>query len=691
MLSACATTTVAAPQPVASSATPTTATPTTATPTAVPAASAPPPLVAGLDLPGFDTQIRPQDDLYRYVDGTWLLTTKIPPDKSNYGTFTKLADDAEAAVHAVVEAAAAAGGAPGSDTRKIGDFYASFMDTTSVALAGLRPLQPELERIERLHSVRDIYQYIGYNQRIGVNQPIAYYVGQDGHDSSQYLAAIFQTGLTMPDRDYYLKPDDKNAQFRVKFEKYVATLLAIGGDRDAASSAKRVTALETRLANAHWTKVQNRDPVRTYNKVDFAGALRLAPTFDWLAFLQGAGVPANALNIRQPSFVQELARLVRSVPLDDWRVYFRFKLLDTYAPYLAPAFENAAFEFHSHVLRGIEQPPLRWKLAVQAMDGAMGELIGKLYVEKNFSPQAKQRMLALVGNLQQAFDRSIDQLDWMSPATKLEAKRKLGKINVKIGYPDHWRDYTALGVVRNDLSGNIQRANEFEFARQVAKLGKPLDRGEWLMTPQTVNAYYYPPLNEIVFPAAILRPPFFDLAADDAVNYGAIGAVIGHEMSHGFDDQGRQYDGDGNLRDWWTPEDNAKFRARADRLVAQYAAYPIIDNLKVNGELTLGENIGDLSGLAMAYKAWKIALNDRESPTIDAYSGAQRFFFGWATIWRRKYRDDELRMRAVSDPHSPSEYRCNVVVSNLDAFYDAFGVKAGDRLYRAPQDRVKIW
>ena len=669
---------------------------TTPTPVAPPIATivAPPPPPAprsGLDLAGFDPRIRPQDDLYRHGAGNWLTKTEIPADRTNYGPFIKLADDAEASIHEIVEATADGRAVPGSDAQKIGDFYASFLDTTSIALAGIKPLQPELDRIAALRSLRDIYEYIGYNQRIGINEPIALYVGQDARDSTQYLPSLTQSGLSMPDRDYYLKPDAKNAEFRAQFEAYVEKLLAIAGDKDAKSAATRVMALESRIANAHWARVQNRDPVRTYNKVDLAAARKLAPGFDWDAFLQGVGTPLARFNVNQPSYVQELGRLVSQTPASDWRAYFRYKLLDAYAPFMPPAYEQAQFDFKRGVLRGVKENSPRWKRAIQTLDGAMGELVGKLYVEKNFPPEAKARMQGLVGNLLKAFDQSIDQLDWMSPATKLEAKRKLAKVTVKIGYPDTWRDYSTLRVERADLLGNVRRANEFEFARQLGKLGKPLDRGEWLMTPQTVNAYYYPPMNEIVFPAAILRPPFFDPEVDDAVNYGAIGAVIGHEVSHAFDDKGRQYDGDGNLRDWWTFDDNAKFQSRAARLVTQYSGYTVIDNLKLNGDLTLGENIGDLSGLALAYKAWQLSLAGGESPTIDGYSGAQRFFLGWVQIWRRKYRDDELRARAVTDPHSPSEFRCNAIATNLDAFYDAFGVKEGDKLYRPPADRVKIW
>ena len=657
--------------------------------TVVPAT--PPTAKSGLDLTGFDTSVRPQDDLYRYGAGKWLASTEIPADKSNYGSFTKLNDDAEAAIHGLVEKAAASKSATGTDAQKLGDFYASFLDTAAVAIAGIRPLQPELDRIAKLQSARDVYGYIGYNQRLGIGEPLGMAVTQDARDSEHYLVRLFQSGLTMPDRDYYLKNDPKNVEFRAQFELYVAKLLAISGQSDAQSAAKRIAALETRIANAHWTKVQNRDPVKTYNKVDLAAAHQMAPDFNWPAFLIGAGLPVGQFDVHQPSYVQELGRFINQTPIADWRVYFRFKLLDAYAPYLAQPYEDAAFDFHSRVLRGVKEQQPRWKRAIQTMDGAMGELLGKLYVEQNFTPEAKQRMLQLVGNLLKAFDHSIDDLTWMGTATKAEAKKKLAKITIKIGYPDKWRDYTALRVVSGDLLGNVQRANDFEYQRQLNQLGKPVDRSEWLLTPQTVNAYYYPPRNEIVFPAAILRPPFYDQGVDNAVNYGAIGAVIGHEMSHGFDDQGRQFDGDGNLRDWWSAEDATHFRERAARLSAQYSSYTVIDKLKLNGDLTLGENIGDLSGLAMAYKAWQVSLNGAESPTIDGYTGAQRFFFGWAQIWRRKYRDDELRMRVVADPHSPSEFRCNVIASNLDAYYEAFGLQPGDKLYRPPADRVKIW
>ena len=660
-------------------------------PSAAPAAL--PTLRSGLDLDGFDRRVRPQDDLYAFAAGRWLDSTPIPADRSNYGTFTQLEDQAKAAVRTVVESAAAAGAAAGTDQQKIGDFYASFLDSARIDVLGVQPLQEDFAGIAGIRTARDVYLWIGRLQRRGVAHPVQLYIGQDSKDSSVYLTGVYQSGLTMPDRDYYLKPDERSARARVEFEAYVQKLLALAGDRDAASGAKRIAALESRLANHHWSRVDNRDPVRTYNRVDLAAAAKLAPGFDWQALLEGAGLDGRAtvLDINQPSYVRELARLIRMMPVADWRLYLKFRVLDAYAPYLATDFERAHFEFHERSISGVEQPKPRWQRAVQTMDGAVGELVGKLYVEATFPPESKARMVALVENLRRAFAQSIDSLEWMSPATKEEARRKLAKITVKIGYPDRWRDYGSLTIRRDDLVGNVRRSSEFEFDRQAAKLGRPLERDEWLMTPQTVNAYYYPPMNEIVFPAAILRPPFFDPSADDAVNYGGIGAVIGHEISHAFDDQGRQFDGDGNLRDWWTFDDNVRFRARAGRLIEQFGAYSVLDAQKLNGELTLGENIGDLSGLAVSFRAYQLALGGVEAPVIDGFTGPQRFFLGWGQIWRRKYRDDELRRRLVVDPHSPSEYRCNGIVTNLDEFHAAFGLQPGDVLYRPASDRVRIW
>jgi putative endopeptidase len=661
-------------------------------PAPAPVAALPPVLKSGLYLSGFDRAVKPQDDLYRFVNGTWLATTDIPADRSNYGTFTILDDRAQDEVRQLIVAASEQPNrAPGSDAQKAGDFYLSYMDTAHIESLGLTPLAAEIAQIDAIASPRDVARYIGYSQRIGLAQPFAWFSSPDSKNSSVYLGALYQNGLTMPDRDYYLSPDEKFVQFRAKFAVYVEQMLARAGERNAKSAAARIAALETRIANEQWTKVQNRDPVKTYNPMSLPEYQKLAPGFDWTAFFDGMGAPVQRLDVNQPSFIKGMGQLVKTVPVADWRLYFKFQLLDDYAPALSKEFADLEFDFHKRTLNGIQEPLPRWRQAVESMDNTMGELVGRMFVEAHFGAEAKARMLVLVGNLLKAFDASIDGLEWMSPATRAEAKKKLAKITVKIGYPDQWRDYSALTIKRDDLAGNLLNAAEFQHQRYVKRTGGPVDKGEWLMTPQTVNAYYSPSTNEITFPAAILRPPFFDPEADDAVNYGGIGAVIGHEISHGFDDSGRQFDGDGNLRDWWTAEDAAKFKARADGIVAQFSRYSVLDNQHINGELTLGENIGDLSGVAVAYKAWQISLAGKPSPEIDGFTGPQRFFLGWAQGWRRKYRDEEMLKRLKADPHAFSEFRTNGPTANIDAFYDAFGVKEGDRMYRPSAERVKIW
>jgi putative endopeptidase len=662
-------------------------------PAAAPAVAPPPPVLkSGLDLSGFDRSVRPQDDLYRFAGGNWLAKTEIPADRSNYGSFIILDDQAQEEVRQLIVAASEQKDrAPGSDAQKAGDFYLSYMDTVRVESLGLTPLAAEIAQIDAIATPRDVARYIGYSQRIGLAQPFAWFSSPDSKNSSLYLGALFQNGLTMPDRDYYLSPDAKFAQFRAKFAVYVEQMLARAGERNAKSAAARIAALETRIANEQWTKVQNRDPVKTYNPMSLPEYQKLAPGFDWLAFFEGMGAPVQRLDINQPSFIKGMGQLVKTVPVSDWRLYFKFQLLDDYAPALSREFADLEFDFKQRTLNGVPEPRPRWRQAVDSMDGNMGELVGRMFVEAHFSAEEKQRMLALVANLLKAFDTSIDGLEWMSPDTRAEAKKKLAKITVKIGYPDKWRDYSTLTIKRDDLVGNLMRAAEFQHQRYVRRAGGPVDKSEWLMTPQTVNAYYSSSTNEITFPAAILRPPFFDMEADDAVNYGGIGAVIGHEISHAFDDSGRQFDGDGNLRDWWTANDAASFKTRADVVVAQFSGYSVLDNQHINGEFTLGENIGDLSGLAVAFKAYQLSLAGSPAPEIDGFTGEQRFFLGWAQVWRRKYRDEEMLKRLKADPHAFSEFRTNGPTGNIDAFYAAFGVKAGDRMYRPPADRVKIW
>ena len=656
---------------------------------------APPPaatLKSGLDLAGFDRSVRPQNDLYRFVSGTWLANTQIPPDRSNYGSFVILEEQAQEEVRQLIVAAAETPNrTPGSDAQKVGDYYLAYMDEARIESSGLTPLREEMACIDAIATRSDLARYIGISQKLGVGQPFSYRTSPDKKNSSFYIGSIAQRGLTMPDRDYYLSLDARYVEFRAKFVAYVEQLLARAGQRDAKSAAARILALETRLAKEQWTRVQNRDPVKTYNPMEPAAYQQLAPGLDWAAFFAGMNAPAQRLDIRQPSFVASIGQLVKSIPVADWRAYFKFQLLDHFAPALSRQFANLHFDFHEHTLKGVEKPKPRWRQAVDSMDDDLGELVGHLFVDAHFSAASKQRMLELVHNLLRAFDTSIDGLEWMSPDTRSEAKKKLAKITVKIGYPDVWRDYSAYSVRPDDLIGNLVRGATYRLDRHIQRAGGPVDKGEWFMTPQTVNASYNPSTNEITFPAAILRPPLFDPAADDAVNYGAIGSGVGHEISHGFDDQGRQYDGDGNLRDWWTADDAAKFKQRAGVVVSQFNGYSVLDDRHLNGELTLGENIGDLSGLEIAFRAYKLAMQGRAAPVIDGFTGDQRFFLGFAQVWRGKYRDAELLRRTLTDAHSPSEFRVNGPTSNIDAFYDAFGVRPTDRMYRPAGERARIW
>jgi putative endopeptidase len=652
-----------------------------------------PVLGSGVLVSNLDVAVRPQDDLYRHVNGRWLATTEIPPDRSNYGAFTVLQDAAEVDVRALLEEAANnPQRVAGSNEQKAGDFYASFMNEQTIEQQGLKPLEAELERIEQLRTRADLSRYIGYSQRIGIAQPIAYAVGIDEKNSSRYASYLFQNGLSLPDRDYYLAADARMQNVRDKYREYIAKLLEAAGIKDAAANAQHILALETTLARASWTRVESRDAEKTYNRRTMAEVAQSAPHIDWPAFLEGAGVPKiEAIVVSQPSYLEALSSALADVPVSQWREYFRYKLLDNYAEYLPQRFVELHFDFHDRTVSGVDELKPRWRRGVQAVEGSIGELVGRMYVERHFSPEAKRRIDQLVGNLLEAYSQGIDQLQWMSPETKQRAHAKLASFTTKIGYPDKWRDWSKLEVRPDDLIGNTMRANAVTLDRSIAKLTGPIDRTEWLMTPQTVNAYYYPPANEIVFPAAILHPPFFDVNADDAINYGAIGSVIGHEISHGFDDQGRRYDGKGNLTDWWTAADNEEFQRRARALVQQYSSFSPLEGLRVNGELTLGENIADLAGVTMAYRAYQLSLAGRKAPVLDGYTGDQRFFLGWAQSWPRKYRDDEMRKRLLTDPHSPSEYRTNGIVSNLPQFYGAFDVKPTDKLYRKPEERVQIW
>jgi len=648
-------------------------------------------LASGIDMTAMDRAVRPQDDLFRFVNGTWLANTPFPAEYASAGIGIMLFEKAQDDVHAILLEAAAAGDAATPEMRRLGDMYTSFMDEKRVEERGIAPLAPLFAEIDAIDGPKALANFFGTAQGRGISVPLGIYVSPDARNATHNIAYLSQDGLGMPNRDYYLREDDTYKNFRSKYADYLAKLFTLAGQQNGAGRAAKVLDLETQIARVQWTPVENRDPIKTYNRNGIESATALAPKFDWSAFLAGTGLPAGDFVVRQPSYATALGEQMSSADLAVWKDYLTVRTIGAYARVLPAAFVEASFDFNSRTLRGTESLRPRWKRAVAETDGAMGEAIGAAYVARHFPPEAKQRMDQLVRNLLAAFDSGIDSLAWMSDATKAEAHAKLRKINVKIAYPDKWRDYTGLEIGRDDLLGNVMRANQFEWNWQAARSGQPKDPTEWLMTPQTVNAYYQPTNNEIVFPAAFLQPPLFNMAADDAVNYGAIGAVIGHEISHGFDDRGRQYDGDGNLRDWWTAEDNAKFKERAGGLVNQYSSFQALPDLKVNGELTLGENIGDLSGAAVAFAAYKKSLGGAEAPVIDGFTGAQRFFLGYGQAWRTKWREGLIREVVLTDPHSPSEFRANGVVSNMAEFYEAFGLREGDKLWRPAAERVKIW
>ena len=664
-----------------------------------PAPSRLPPLLSGIDFQYFDDSVRAQDNFYQHVNGKWLAATEIPADKSSYGSFIALRDETLDQLHGIVDALQwkeRSVEPADPDQHKIVDLYASFMDEPALEKLGATPLQMQFAQIDALREKADIATLMVRFHQLGIAAPFVPRIRLDAKDPTKYAYDLSQGGLGLPDRDYYLLDDSKLLTMRRQYEAHVAKMLALAGDKSATQNARDILALETALARVQWTKVQNRDPVKTYNRIPFAALTSLAEDFAWNRYLEGSGVAArtDSVIVLQPSYLEGFNKVLRETSLNVWKAYFRWHLLSDFAPYLNKSFVDENFSFYGTTLRGIEQDEPRWKRGIRLLDQAVGESLGRLYVAKYFSPESKERMDRLVNNLLVAYKADIDTLDWMSPATRQRAQEKLAKFSTKIGYPAKWRDYSALQVDRNDLVGNVARASVFEYNRNLNKLGRPVDKTEWDMTPQTVNAYYNPEFNEIVFPAAILQPPFFDPRADDAVNYGGIGAVIGHEISHGFDDQGSQYDGDGKLLGtpgWFGAEDLARFKERTRALVAQYAAFAPVPGYPINGELTLGENIADNSGLAIAYKAYRLSLGERQAPVIDGLSGDQRFFVGWAQVWRSKTRENQAILWIKSNPHSPAEFRGLVPEMNLTSFYTAFEVKPGDKMYLAPDKRVTIW
>ena len=648
---------------------------------------------AGVERSGMDPAVRPQDDLFRHANGHWLKTTPMPAARAYIGGLSETHERTQGQLRVLIEQAAASRNAD-ADAARIDDLYASFMDEATLDQRGLKPLAAELAAIRAVTERQQLAATFGRLVRLGAGAPIALAVGLDDRDSSRYVPTLWQGGLGLPNRDYYLHESDARfREARIRYVEYIGRLLTFADERDVEARARAVLVLEAELAKVQSSEVENRDPVRVYNRVELGRLPELAPAFDWPAFAAATGLAGKTPDVivGQPAYLRGLSSLLQTAPLEAWKAYAMVRLLDEYAPFLGRDFSSARFVFRGMALQGrtVEKP--RWERGVALVDESLGEALGRRYVDKHFPPAARARIETMVANLLEAARESISGSDWMSAPTRAEALAKLATFRAKIGHPKRWIDYTAVKIDRNDLVGNVVRARAFDFERGLAKLGKPVDRDEWGTTPQTVNAYYSASMNEIVFPAAILQPPAFDADADDAVNYGAIGAVIGHEISHGFDDEGSQYDGAGNLRDWWSTQDKARFASKTAALVEQYGAYSPLPGYKIDGELTLGENIADNAGLAIAYKAWQIALGGRQAPVIDGLSGDARFFLGWAQQWRGKVRDEALLQQIKSDPHSPDEFRVNGAVRNHPAFGPAFGVKRGDPMYLAPEAQVSIW
>ncbi|MBN9605526.1 MAG: peptidase M13 [Actinomycetales bacterium] len=659
-----------------------------------------PTLPSGIETEERDSAVRAQDDLFRHMNGRWIERTEIPADKARWGTFYQLAEEAERAVHAIVEEAADA--PAGTDERKVGDLYASFMDEERVEALGWDPIRGDLAAVAAIADVPTLVAELGRLERLGVGGFLHVFIDNDPGDPERYLAFFEQGGLGLPDESYYR--EERFAAIRTAYRAHLERMLGLAGLDAPAERAERILALETELALAHWDNVRTRDANATYNLLPWSGVGALAgdraALLDAWRDAMGVAAPAFAeVVVREPSFVEGLAALWSDDRLEAWRDWLSWQVIRGAAAYLHGEAVLANFDFYGRTLTGAQELRPRWKRGVAVVEGALGEAVGRAYVERHFPPRAKEAMDELVAWLVEAYRRSIGELDWMTDATRQRALEKLEKFTPKIGYPVRWRDYSALDIRPGDLLDNVRAGVEFEFQRELGKIGAPIDRDEWFMTPQTINAYYNPGFNEIVFPAAILQYPFFDETRDAAANFGAIGAVIGHEIGHGFDDQGSSFDGDGRLVDWWTAEDKEAFRARTASLVAQYSALELAQapGYHVNGELTLGENIGDLGGLGIAWKAYLLSLGTDDSgapiapPVIDGMTGAERFFLSWAQAWRTKLRDEEAIRLLTIDPHSPAEFRCNQIVRNLDAFAEAFGVREGDALWLPPEERVTIW
>ena len=646
----------------------------------------------GFDPAELDDGIKPGDDFFAYVNGKWIAENEIPADRSRYGAFDILRDKSDEDVKAIIEEASATENEEGSDQQRVGDLYLSFQDFETRNARGVSPLEPYLSQIDGLTSKDEVFAFFGVAARLGFNAPVGLFAYADAKNPGINTMYLGQGGIGLPEREYYFKDDEKSETLREQYKQLIADIHAMAGWELDSETVATIYGVEETIAQAHMTKEATRNFANNYTRYEQEELTNLVPDVAWDAFLGAFGLPEPGylVSITTP-FFEQLGPILDAVALDDWKHYLRWQLLNSQASRLSRDLDNRNFEFYGKALRGSEEQRPDWKRAVGVVDAGLGELVGKVYVEKHFPPEAKARMDVLVANLVKAYQDSVKALDWMSEETKAEALDKLSKFEPKIGYPKNFRAYEGVTIARDDYFGNLMRIREADVERDISRHGGPVDRDEWGMNPQTVNAYYTPVLNQIVFPAAILQPPFFDLAADEAINYGAIGAVIGHEIGHGVDDQGSKFDGDGNIRNWWTDADRAEFEARTDALVGQYDGYYPFPDLHVNGTFTLGENIGDLGGISIALKAYQASLQGQEAPVIGGFSGTQRVFIGFGRVWRSKIRDEALRTQIATDPHSPGVYRANGSVRNVPEWYSAFQVSEGDGLYLAPEERVKIW
>ena len=652
-------------------------------------------LVSGVHLDALDRSTRPQDDFYQFANGGWLDSTEIPEIYSGYTVYHEVRESVDEALRTIIDEAASGDAGPGTEAQQVGDLYSTWMDTETINALGVEPVQDMLEDVAAIDSFESLSRSMAELARMGVTVPFGTYVYADLKESDRYAVYLGQNGITMPNRDYYLQTDNENfARAREGLPVYIANMLVrIGMPEDAATAAAvEVYALEEAIAKAQWDSVRNRDPQAAYNPYALDSLPELGNNLDWAQAITALGLDdVDKVIVRQPSYFEELNGIIADTPIETWKNYLAFHVMDTAAPLLDETTDTIAFEYRNRILYGQAEQQPRWKRGIQMVNGLLGEAVGKLYVAEYFPPEAKAKMEELVQNVIVTLEDSIDELEWMTEETRIKAREKLSKFTPKIGYPDVWKDYSTLEIIAGDNFGNVRRAQEWAYQQDLDKLGKPVDKNEWHMSPQTVNAYYSPTQNEIVFPAARLQPPFFQLNADDAINYGAVGGVIGHEISHGFDDKGSQFDGDGNLSNWWTDEDRAAFEERTKVLVQQFNEFSPIEGMTINGELTLGENIGDLSGIAMAYRAYIRSLDGREPPVIDGFTGPQRFFIGYAMSRKGKYQDEAIISRLASDTHSPLEFRVNGPYPNIDAFHEAFGTQEGDGMWLPPEERVRIW